>query len=194
MNKFTLSLATATLIFASTMTEARELDPGTIMIGGDTSFEDSSSEISINAINSTEKADTTVLNVGVTYFFARNLGVGLIINNEDTDYSDGTNDSINMMGPVVGYNISLNTETSIILQAGLVFVSGDVDDGTGNSASIDGDGTLLMVSAAYFISDNIAVNIGIRKTNVDIDFTVATLPASAEMSETATNIGLSVFF
>ena len=117
-----------------------------------------------------------------------------MINNQDTDYSDGANDSINMMGPVVGYNISLNTETSIILQAGLVFVSGDVDDGTGNSASIDGDGTLLMVSVAYFISDNIAVNIGVRKTNVDIDLTVATLPASAEMSETATNIGLSVFF
>ncbi|MFC1589587.1 outer membrane beta-barrel protein [Pseudomonadota bacterium] len=193
MNKLPLFLATVFFTLTTSIAEAREIESGSIMFLGDTSLNSSSIDTKLNG--TTLSADTTVLNLTGGYFFADNTAIGLMIANEDTSYSDGTNDSINMIGPVIAYNISLNTDFNLVFIAGLFNISGDEDDGTGASVNFDGDGTLLMASLGYFINDNVAVNFSIRRTSSDVDFSVTGFPSvSADLDETSTNLGLSVFF
>lgn len=197
MNKFVLFLTIATINIASTVTEARDISKGTIMVTGDTSFDDSSLDFSFNG--STETTDTTEFNVTGAYFIAKNLGIGLMIANEDSDTSSGgtsINSSTNMIGPIIGYSISLNPDFNLMLSAGLYKISGDIDDGAGSNANFDGDGTLLMASLAYFINDTFAVNLGLRKIDSDIDLSTfgSSISISSTMKETAMNIGFTAFF
>ena len=195
MKKITLILLAIILFLATSSAGAHDLAKGTIMVAGDTSFEDNSSDIKLDGV--TVKTDTTTFNVTGAYFVADNFGIGLMINNEDSDIDDGTsksNESMNMIGPIIGYNISLNKDFSLMLLAGIFNISGDMDFGA-SGANIDGDGTLIMATAAYFISDNFAVNLGIRKTDADIDLSIfGGGSASGNMSMTAMTVGLSAYF
>lgn len=196
MKKKILILIAIILFFATSTASAHELGKGTIMVTGDTSFENSSIDIKLDG--TTEKTDSTLFNVTGAYFVADNFAVGLMINNEDSDTDDGTsqtNQSMNMIGPIIGYNFSLNSDFSLMLFAGLFNLSGDMDYGASTSADIDGDGTMLMATVAYFISDNFTVNLGIRQTDADIDINIMSGGgASGDLSETAMTIGLSAYF
>lgn len=198
MKKISLIIATAFIALASTAAQARDIDQSTIMISGDTSFDNSSADIKLNGI--TETSDTTTLNLAGAYFIAKNIGVGVLISNEDTDIDDGTtqsNSAMNMIGPIISYNISLDTDFSVMFTAGYFNLSGDYDDGAGNVANIDGDGILLMTTVVYFISDSFAVNLSMRKTDANVDVTLGTfnpINTSGDMEETAMTIGLSAFF
>jgi len=199
MKKTTLILVAIVLFLATSSASAHDLAKGSIMLAGDTSFEDSSSDFKLNDATSgtSVTTDTTTFNVSGAYFVADNIGVGLMINNEDSDTDDGmtvSNESMNMIGPIIGYNISLNKDFSLMLFAGIFNVSGDVGYGAGG-ASIDGDGTLLMANVAYFISDNFAANLGLRRTDADIDLSIfGGGSASGDITETAMTIGLSAYF
>ena len=178
---------------------ARDILPGTIFITGDTVFDDSS--IKMDTSNSNIKTDTTLFNVTGAYFVTMNFGIGLMIGNEDstTSYDSiaTTNSSINMIGPMIVYSISLNPDFNIMLGGGLYKVSGDIDDGGGGSFSIDGDGTFITASVVYFLNDSVSLNIGIRAADADIDLTsnyLAEPPVSATMSDHANTIGLSFYF
>lgn len=196
MKKINLTIAAAFITLASGSGQAHDIEQSTIMISGDTSFDNSSADIKLNGI--TETSDTTTLSLAGAYFIAKNIGVGLMINNEDTDIDDGTtqsNSAMNMIGPIISYNISLDTDFSVMLTAGYFNLSGDYDDGAGNGASIDGDGVLLMATVAYFIADNFAVNLSMRKTDANVDVTLFNSNStSGDMEETTMTIGLSAFF
>lgn len=197
MNKFILLLTATTLTIVSSTTIARDISQGTIMVTGDTSFDDSSLDFSFNG--STETTDTTEFNVTGAYFVAKNLGLGLMIANEDSDTSGGgtnINSSTNLIGPIISYSISLNPDFNLMLSAGLYKISGDIDDGAGSNANFDGDGKLLMASFAYFINDTFAVNLGLRKIDSDIDLSAfgSSISISSTMKETAMNIGFTAFF
>lgn len=194
MKKLNILLSAITLVLFANLAQARDIAEGTIMFLGDTSLENSSVETKSNVLS--DETDTTELSLTSAYFFAENWAAGLMISNEDSDSSDGSNSAINMIGPIIGYNISLNTDLNLIFAAGLFNLSGDSDDGAGSSANIDGDGTLLMASLAYFLNDNVAVNFALRKTDSDVDlsFNQGGGTVSAEFNETSTSIGLSVFF
>lgn len=174
--------------------EAREIPQGTFMFTGDTSFISNSTKLTGNGTS--VKLDVSVFNVEGSYFFTKNLSGGLIISNEETDANDGSNNSINLIGPIIGYSVNLNPDVNLMFHAGILDVSGDEDDGISESYNFDGDGTLLMASLYYFISDSVSINVGIRKTDSDIDVTtnISNMHYSADLSDTATTIGFSVFF
>ncbi|MCW8909145.1 MAG: porin family protein [Gammaproteobacteria bacterium] len=192
MNKLSIFIIALTSIV--NVAEARDISQGTFMFSGDTGFVNSSSKITGNGAS--VELDISVINVKGGYFFAKNLGIGLMISNEEIDANDGTNSSINLIGPFIEYSVNLNEDFNLIFNAGILDVSGDEDDGLGQSYKYDGDGTLLMASIAYFISDTVTINVGIRKTDSDINVTdnVSNIHYSGDMSETATTIGFSVFF
>ncbi|MDH5472396.1 MAG: porin family protein [Gammaproteobacteria bacterium] len=194
MKKLALFFLLTFLVFPYPSVQARDIELGTIMIAGDTSFDDSTIKMDYDWIH--EKTETTVFDVTAGYFFARNLAAGLLIANEDSRTSDGmsvVSTWINMFGPVIAYNISLNPDFSLMLTAGFFKVSGEMSAGAG-MADYDGNGIYLMGSIAYFITDTIAVNVGLRKTDSDVDITASGINFSADLSELATAIGLSVFF
>lgn len=198
MKTLGIILAVFTVVFNIHTADARDLSPGTIMITGDTSFDDSTLKMDTSYANI--KTDTTTFDVTGAYFIATNFGVGLLIGNEDTTShfdSSTTNSSINMIGPLIVYSISLNTDFNIVLGGGLYTVSGDLDEGGGNSYNFDGDGTFILVSVAYFLNDTVTLNFGFRRTDADIELKanyLANPPVSANMSDNANIIGFSFFF
>ncbi len=188
-------LAASALILSATAVEARDISTGSIMITGDTNLEIGSSEIKTTGGKTT--TDSTEINLAGVYFVAKNVGVGLMLGNEDTETDDGSSvskESMTMVGPIVGYNISLNNNVSIMLHASFFSVTGDLDDGAGFKADIDGDGHMLGGTVNYFLNDNVAVNFGLRMVKADIDFTSGGTTTPADMDETATSIGLSTYF
>lgn len=188
-------LAASALILSATAVEARDISTGSIMITGDTNLEIGSSEIKTTGGKTT--TDSTEINLAGVYFVAKNVGVGLMLGNEDTETDDGSSvskESMTMVGPIVGYNISLNNNVSIMLHASFFSVTGDLDYGAGSNTDIDGDGHMLGGSVNYFLNDNVAVNFGLRMVKADIDLTSGGTSTPADMKETATSIGLSTYF
>ena len=191
-------LVVTTLLFNINSADARDISPETIMISGDTSFDDNSIKMDMN--NSTIRTDSTTLDLTGAYFIASNIGIGLIIGNADTSThydSSTTSSSTTMIGPMAIYSISLNPDFNIILSAGLYKISGDIDEGGGNSFDFDGDGVLIFGSISYFLNDNAAIYFGIRRTDADIDMKskfLANPAVSATMSDNSNTIGLSFYF
>ena len=196
--KTTGFLAILALIFVFQSANARELSPGTIMITGETSFDDS--KIRMDTSYSQLVTDTTTLDVTASYFLIKNFGVGLMIGNEDSRTTDGvntTNTSINISGPMAVYSIDINPDFNINFSLGIFKVTGDMDDGAGTALEFDGDGTFILLSVAYFFNDNVALNIGIRRTDGDIELYnrfLANPPESASMSDNGNMIGFMFLF
>lgn len=190
-----LVLASAVLALFASVAEARDIATGTLMITGDTNIEISSSET--NYSSGTITTDSTDINLAGVYFVTTNVGVGLMIGSEDTKTNDGvkvTKESMTMLGPIVGYNINLSSEASIMVHAGYFVANGDVSDGAGFSADIDGDGYMLGGSVNYFLNDKVAMNLGLRRVKADVDYSYSGTTTSAKITETATTIGLATFF
>ncbi len=187
--------STIALALMATTAAAHEIDAGRVMFMGDTSLDYSSSEVSASGSETT--TDKVELNFTSLYFVRPNLGVGLLLGYEDSETDDGTTvekQSMTMFGPVVGYNISLDHNTSLMLNAGIFTASGDMDDGAGNTGDIDGEGYILGAAFAFFLNDNVAVNLGVRQIDADIDLDDGATTTSADMTETAFNVGFATFF
>lgn len=191
-------LAILTLVFFPVVSEARDIAKGSIMITGESMFDDNS--VKMDTDFTTIKTNTTSFDVTASYFVTQNIGIGLMIGNEDSDthYDSNTeNSSIDMIGPMVTYSISLNPNFNLILNAGLLDISGDMDDSAGNSISFDGNGTFLLVSIAYFLNDSVAIHFGLRRidANIDLKFNyLANPPVSADMSDNSNMIGFVFLF
>lgn len=193
MKKFILT--TAALVMAATAVEARDIPAGAIMITGDTNLEIGGSETKFPG--GTTTTDTAEINLAGLYFVTRNVGLGLMLGSEDTETDDGssvTNESLTMFGPIVGYNVSLNSDVSLLFHASVFTVTGDLGDDAGLNVDIDGDGYLLGGAVNYFVNDHVAVNFGLRMTKADLDFSDGGTTTAADLDETAASIGLSAFF
>ncbi len=194
MKRFIFS--TIALSMLATTAAAHEVTEGTIMLMGDSNLEYASSEVTSNGAK--VETDTVNLNFNGVYFVRNNFGIGLMLGYEDSEVKDGLvteTMSMSMFGPIVGYNFSLDHNTSLILHAGVFTASGDMNDGLGTSGDIDGEGYALGASFNFFVNDNLAVTLGVRRVDADLDTDIAGFPTvSADLTETATTVGLATFF
>lgn len=184
----------AALALTSPALQARDLEQGSIMVTGDTNLSISSTDFD-SAYGETS-TDTTELNLVGAYFLAKNIGVGLMLSREDSDteYEGGSyEETTTLLGPVVGYNISLNNQTSVMIEGSVFMLEGDQDSG-GSSSELDGEGFMLGGSVHYFLNDNVSVNAGLRMIEADVEVSQSGGSYDADMSETSMTIGLSTFF
>lgn len=192
MNK--IIVTSIALALAATAAEARDIAAGTMMVTGDTKIDISSNEISASGQSTT--IDTTEINLTGAYFVAPNFGVGLLLASEMTEEDDGTSvvkQTMNMVGPIVGYNMSLSPVTSLMINGAIFTIHGEMDAGV-SSADIDGTGYMLGASINFFLNDYVATNVGLRVVDADIDLTGGGQTMSADMTETGVGVGLSVYF
>jgi len=193
MKKYIVSTALA-LAVAVSSAEARDISTGTIMVTGDTNIDISSNEISGSGVSTT--TDTTKVNVAGAYFLAPNLGAGLLLSSENSEVDDGSTVSkqkMTMIGPIVGYNVSLNQDSGIMLEGAIFYVDGELDEGAFN-ADISGNGFMIGAAFNYFITDNIATTVGLRAVRADVDLSSGGNTLSADLDETGANLGMSLFF
>lgn len=193
MKKMFIYLIPLTMVV--TVAEARDVSVGSLMVTGDTNLESSSNKSDFSGGSIT--TDSTDINLAGAYFVTTNLGVGLMLSKEDTKTNDGTTifkESMMMVGPIVGYNISLNSDSSILLNASIFSVSGDMNDGAGYDADIDGNGYMMGGSFNYFLNEHVALNLGVRWVKADLDYSYGGTTVATKMTETGTTIGLMTFF
>ncbi len=182
------------LAMSAPAVQARDIAAGTLMVTGDTNMDISSSETNFSGSKST--TDTTKINLTSLYFLDRNFGVGLLIGSESTEVDDGVSvskQSTAMLGPIVGYNISINPDVSITLHGSIFTLTGEMNDGVFN-ADLDGDGYMFGGVVNYFLNERVAANVGLRMVNANVDFTSGGTKVAADMDETGVSVGLSTFF
>jgi len=187
-------LAGVALAMVATTAEARDIVPGAVMVTGDTKIEIKSSEVSSSGASST--TDSSEINLAGLYFVAKNFGVGILVGSSTTETDNGisvTKQTTDMVGPVVGYNINISPEASIMLHGSIFSVTGKLDLGS-SSVNVDGDGYMLGAFVNYFLNDSVAANFGLRTVKENIDLSSGGLTASGDLKETGASVGLSVFF
>lgn len=187
-------LATAMLGVLSLSAEARDVQQGTLMVTGDTNLDIGSSKAGF--AGGSIETDSTTINLAGAYFVARNVGVGVMLNSEHNETDDGSTvskETLSMLGPIVGYNLSLTRASSLLFQGALFLVNGDLDDGAGTKADLDGDGYMVGGSYNYFFNDHVALSVALRYVKADIDMSNG-VTGAAGLRETAMSMGFSTFF
>lgn len=187
-------LTTAILGLFSISAEARDIQQGTFMATGDTNLEIGSSKSSYSG--GSVKTDKTTLNLAGAYFVANNIGVGVMLNTDQSKVDDGSTvvkTTMSMLGPIAGYNISLTETSSLMLLGSLFLVNGDMDNGAGTKVDIDGNGYMIGGSYNYFFNDHVALSVTLRHVDANIDMSNGST-VSADLTENAMNIGFSTFF
>lgn len=194
MKKMIVTTAIAALF--SLNAEARDVEQGTFMATGDTNLDSGSSKTSYSG-GATRTEDNTKLNVAGAYFVARNVGMGLMLNSEYTKINDGTSvtkTAISMLGPIAGYNLSLNEASSLMFLGSIFLADGSVDYGSGTKTDIEGSGYMVGASYNYFLNEHVAMSVTLRHVSANMDLTNSGTTTSADLRENAMNIGFSAFF
>lgn len=174
---------------------AKNINEGAIEFSGDTSFESASSEFTGKVSGTTVldvEEESRDITVGMLYYVAPNVGVGLLWNNEYTETDDGVDkdeETFGMMGILGGYNISLDAASSVRLIGALIF-SATLESKTNGVTDIDADGDGIMFGVHYkrFFNEYVSLNFGFTSVSAELDDS----PATLEIKSSGFNIGFSV--
>ena len=174
---------------------SKEISKGTFEVSGDSSFSFGSSETKQDGFPGSEDTDSLSLSVTGAYYVAPNLGVGLLWTREDQDSNDGVNNfsfNLNILGPLVEYNLSIAPASSLVFLAGIVLI-GDYESESNGFTTSKGDisGHILGVSFKQFIVDSVSIDFGIGLTSLTLEEDGG---GDVDTDSTDFSIGLSVYF
>ena len=99
-----------------------------------------------------------------------------------------------MLGPIVGYNFSVNPRASVMVHASVFTATGDMEDSDGFEADIEGHGYMLGGLFNYFLTDSVALSAGLRLVDADFEYSYSGTTLDADLKETGVSAGLSAFF
>lgn len=161
MNKhIILSTAALCLLSMTTTGHARNLDKGTIEIGGGLGLSTTSLEMKPEGSSKIE-TDSTALSANVLYYVAQNIGVGITwdySSNEMKSSGYKFETTSNTFGPMAAYNISLNEKTSLKLGGALVMSSTEDKETGFATTTVDGYGWNLGGQLSYFLNDYVSLD------------------------------------
>lgn len=187
-------IAALTLALLPALAGARDLGPGTFELSGGTNlnFGSRTYELTNPAFVGKYEVDesTFALNTDALFYVVRNLGVGLALQYQKTEWDDGVDEwesSYSFIGPEVKYNLAVAPSVSIIFGGGLgrlAFTDLDGEDA-------DGWGLTLGAGARFFVVDAVAFDATLNYLtgSVEDDF-------NTDTDVSGWNIGaaVSVFF
>lgn len=182
-------------IFVVNNAYSKEIPKGTVEVSGDSSFSIGSSEAKQDGVSGSEDTDTLLLSVTATYYVAPNVGVGMFWSKEDEEVDDGINSAssnINIIGPVVGYNVSIDPNSSLAFFAGIVLI-GDYEREVNGFTTSEGDisGHVLGADFKHFVADSVSVNVGFAISSLTIEEDGG---SDVDIDSTDLSVGLSVYF
>ena len=188
-----LSAVVAGVLCLSTTSNARDLNKGTVEIGGDLDLTLFSSDFEPEGFDKTE-TDGGRLSATISYYVAKNFGIGLLLDysSEETTFRGNSFDfKSHAIGPIVTWNFSLNEKTSFKIQGALVTVDYESSDSFGNTDGSDGFGWGIRGQISYFLTDAVSLNTSLshRTTKLEDDRTGIDL----EDKRLEAGLGLSVY-
>lgn len=179
---------------AANSVSAKELAEGTVEVSGDSSLSLSSTKTDYSGGGS-EDTDIRTLSLTALYYVAPNIGVGIMWNNLSAENDDGFNTSKytqNVLGPIAGYNASIDATSSFQLYAGFVLI-GSFEDKTNGFTNYKGDtkGHILGVNYKKFLTDSVSFNAGFNLLSLTNDVDGG---GSSDDDTRNLEFGLSVYF
>lgn len=171
MKNIMLSTAVIGLLSLSTTGHARDLNQGTIEIGGDLDLSMVSLEVKPEGGDKVE-TDTTTLSASALYYVVQNVGVGITwdyMSDEAKVAGDKAETTTNMIGPTAAYNISLNDKTSLKVLGAVVMSSTELSGTSISTTKIDGFGWTIGGQLSYFLNDFVSLNGSLQYLSLSLE-------------------------
>ncbi len=197
MKNIILSMAVLGLLCLSATGYARDLNQGTIEIGGGSGFSMDSFEFEPEGFPKTE-VDITTLSARALYYVVQNIGVGIAwdYTSAETTFADYKAERTDhFIGPTAAYNISLNDRTSVKLLGAFVMASTDTSNTISGTSTIDGVGWTTGGQLIYFPNDFVSLNGSLQYRSVSLEDPSENSDTKTNVDETAlgAGVGLSVY-
>jgi long-subunit fatty acid transport protein len=138
---------------------AMDIDPGKFELAGTTAFNFSDTETEVDGVAGDIDTTTWSFELDGNYYFMKNVGLGLILQYQDSEVEQGPNKietSTLFIGPQIIYNIPLNEKVSL-------FVKGAVGYADAEFQNDDADGWGWQVGGGlkYFLTNSASINAGV---------------------------------
>lgn len=167
MKNIILTSTAISLLCLSTAGYTRDLNKGTIEIGGGLNLSMISEEYKAQDAEDTMEIDSRNFAADVLYYIAPNIGLGINWNYVSAEAKAGDSEwetTTSMIGPAAAYNISLSGNTSLKLGGSLVMASRETEE-----SSIDGFGWTLGGQYTYFLNDFVSLNGSLEYVSLSLE-------------------------
>lgn len=180
--------------------QAKEIKQGTLEVTGGSSYYNQKAESSNNTNSVTTTDKETNLQITGAIYIQKNIAIGLDVFSSRgiTSYSNNTPDdkySLTMISPIVAYNISVSSHSSIELligKAGAIKGEKTYQFGNNPQSSSTVSGQFYSVTFKNYLNNYVSINLGLSKTKTKY----SSDQNSGESNDNITGIdlGLSVLF
>lgn len=167
MKNIILTSTAISLLCLSTAGYARDLNKGTIEIGGGLNLSMISEEYKAQDAEDPLEIDSRNFAANVLYYVAPNIGLGINWNYQSEEAKFGDSEwetTTSMIGPVAAYNISLGSNTSLKLVGSVVRASEENGDST-----LEGFGWTLGGQFHYFLNDFVSLNGSLKYVSISLE-------------------------
>jgi hypothetical protein len=159
------SATVAALLFVPALALARDLEPGTVELSGDSSFIFTSQKLRAQGFQDVD-ANTTSLSLGGFVFVARNLGVGAFVSYDEQSASSGattTKSRSSLLGPALSFHLPIAPQVSLAVQGAIGVASLESDGSTA-----DGWGWGDSAGIRYFAIPSVSFDGGVSILSVSV--------------------------
>lgn len=185
--KKTVIVLLALLVLPATLW-AMDINQGKFELSGTTAFRfsDTTSEVS-----GQPDIDTTTYSFEIDglYYIANNLGLGLILQYENSEIEQGVSEtdiSSLLIGPQVTFNIPLNEKVSLFVNGAVGYAKAEVDD-----EDADGWGWQVGGGLKYFLTNSASINAAVTYQSLSME---ADAGGDFDTDGFNVGVGLSIYF
>ena len=169
-------------LLACAVSYARDLEQGTVEIGGDLDL--SLSTTDEDAGGGTRTTDEINISGGALYYLQQNIGAGLILDYEKSD-TEGFESTMTFIGPIAAYNFSVNEDAGIKVFGGVGLAFYEDDGG----ADADGFAVILGGRYCYYLTDSVSLDATLSYTSMSLEDS----GADYDSDSISLGVGLSVY-
>jgi len=186
--KRTLQVILSTLIVLSvTPASAKDLYPGTLVIGGDLDLSFTKSDTDFGSFGGNQEIDSTNINADIVYFTSQNTGLGLMFTHlSEQENGTGVEITTTQIGPSLTINVNQHNNNSLRFSFAYLIGSTEVADPF-STIDIDNDGFLLSAEYNTYINEHVSFDVGFVFSQIDFD------DSDAETTITSVTAGFSFY-
>lgn len=189
----TTKILALTLAVLPALAGARDLGPGTFELGGGTDLGFGSATTEVNGVEVVD-ISTRSVNADALYYVVNNLGIGLGISYDWTEFDDGVSpkqsSSTSIIGPELKLNLPIAPKASVLLGGAIGRMVLSQDDGFGQ-ADADGFAFLLGGGVRFFPADFVSLDALLNYTKAGVSDDAGN---DIDVSGWELGLGVSVYF
>ena len=167
---------------------AMDINQGKFELAGKTAFNFSDTTTEVDGSPDVD-VTTWSFELDGNYYFAKNLGLGLILQYQKSEIDAGAGDtdvSTVFIGPQVIYHFPLNEKVSLFVNGAVGYAEVEVE-----SADADGWGFEVGGGLKYFLTNSASVNARVQYRNLSME---ADGGGDADTDGFNIGVGLSIYF